>query len=127
MNNPNIFLKNGNLKAEYRQAEEVVEQMQNDKMFWKYLQGTHQKIMTGKIAGVPIKIKIDSYFKDKAIIDLKCMASLDLIWNDKLKCKQNFVDFYRVHLSSSIISRNCKTTNRKTIAIYYCSCDKRKI
>jgi hypothetical protein len=102
MNNPDIFLKNGNLKAEYRQAEEVIEQMQNDEMFWKYLQGKHQKIMTGKIAGVPIKIKTDSYFKDKAIIDLKAIASLDLIWDDKDKCKKNFVDFYKYTLQAAL-------------------------
>lgn len=37
MNNPDIFLKNGNLKAEYRQAEEVIEQMKQDEKFWKYV------------------------------------------------------------------------------------------
>lgn len=97
MNNSDIFLKNGSLKAEYRQAEEVIEQMKQDKMFWKYVSGgKHQKIITGIISGVPVKIKTDNYYKDKAIIDEKSVASLDLIWNDKLKCKQNFIDYYRI-------------------------------
>ena len=124
MNNPDIFIKNGSLKAEYRQAEEVIEQMKQDEIFWKYVSGgIHQKIMTGKIAGVPIKIKMDNFYKDKAIIDEKSVASLDLIWNDKLKCKQNFVDYYQYTLQRSFISRNCKTTNRKAITIYYSSCN----
>lgn len=99
---PDIFLKGGELKADYRQANEVIEEMKQDKMFWKYLQGTHQKIITGKISGVPVKIKIDSYFKDKCIVDLKCMANLDLIWDDKDKRKKNFVDFYRYTLQASL-------------------------
>jgi hypothetical protein len=32
--------------------------------------------MTGEIAGVPFKIKMDSYHPDKRIVDLKYMASL---------------------------------------------------
>jgi len=108
---PDIFLKSGELKAEYRQADEVIEQMKQDKVFWKYLQGKHQKIMVGKIAGVPIKIKIDSYFKDKAIIDLKCVANLDLIWNEKIKSKQNFIDYYGYHTQRSDLSGNCKAKN----------------
>ena len=32
-NNPEIFLKNGDLKADYKIAEEVLNQMQSDEMF----------------------------------------------------------------------------------------------
>ena len=63
-------------------------------MFYKYLQGEHQVIMLGEIAGVPIKIKIDSYFRDKVIVDLKAMKDFNLIWNENLKNKQNFIDYY---------------------------------
>ena len=42
----------------------------------KYLSGQKQKIMTGKIAGVPFKIKMDVYKKNEFITDLKYMASL---------------------------------------------------
>ena len=103
---PEIFLKNGDLKADYKIAEEVLNQMQQDEMFMKYLNGEHQIIMTGEISGVPVKIKIDSFHKDKCIVDLKAMANLDLIWNDKTRQKENFVDAYDYVLQRSIISRN---------------------
>lgn len=89
---PDIFLKNGELKADYKQADEVIEQMQSDEMFMKYLNGKHQVVMTGEISGVPVKIKIDSYHKGKAIVDLKCMANFDLSWNEETKQKENFID-----------------------------------
>lgn len=126
-NNPEIFLKSGDLKADYKIAEEVLNQMQADEMFMKYLSGEHQLIMTGEISGVPVKIKIDSFHKDKCIVDLKAMANLDLIWNEKTKQKENFIDFYDYILQRCIIPRSCKTKYGKTIAIYYSSCNKTKI
>lgn len=100
--NPEIFLKNGDLKADYKLAEQVLEQMKSDEMFMKYLNGEHQVIMTGEISGVPVKIKIDSYHKDKCIVDLKAMANLDLIWNDALHKKENFIDSYDYVLQAAL-------------------------
>lgn len=71
--NPRIFKRDGSLKAEYHQAEAVVRRIERDPMFMRYLSGEHQKIMTGRIAGVPFKIKMDSYHPGKAIVDLKVM------------------------------------------------------
>lgn len=92
--NPEIFTRGGDLKADYRLAEDVFNQMQEDEMFMKYLSGDHQVIMTGEISGVPVKIKIDSYFPEKVIVDLKCMANFDLIWNEVTHQKENFIDYY---------------------------------
>lgn len=58
--NPDMFLKSGELKAEYRICESIIEQIKEDTMFLKYITaGETQKIMTGTIANVPVKIKID--------------------------------------------------------------------
>ena len=100
--NPDIFTKQGELKADYRVAEDVIAQMSEDEMFMKYLNGKHQVIMTGEISGVPVKIKIDSYHKDKAIVDLKCIANLDLIWNEETKQKENFIDYYKYTIQGAL-------------------------
>lgn len=58
--NPDMFLKSGELKAEYRICDNIIEQIKADPMFLKYITaGENQKIMTGTIANVPVKIKID--------------------------------------------------------------------
>lgn len=92
--NLDIFTKQGDLKAAYKLAENVLNQMEQDEMFMRYLNGEHQVIMTGEINNVPVKIKIDSYFPEKVIVDLKCMANFDLIWNEATHQKENFVDYY---------------------------------
>lgn len=107
--NPNsfIYLKSGKLSADAQTAYEVIEQAKNDPMFMKYLGGEHQVIMTGVIADVPIKIKMDSYFKDKVIVDLKAVRDMNLIWDEKDRTKKNFVDMYDYVLQRCDLSRGC--------------------
>ena len=55
----------GQLKAEYQAANGIIDRISRDKMMMKYLSGESQKIMTGEIAGVPFKIKMESYHPGK--------------------------------------------------------------
>jgi hypothetical protein len=62
--------------ADIVQALETIERIKKQPLMMEHLSGKYQKIMTGEIAGVPFKIKMDSYHPDKMIVDLKYMASL---------------------------------------------------
>lgn len=127
--NPEIFTKQGDLKSQYKHIEEIYDEINSERnaMFKKYLSGEPQVIMTGEISGVPIKIKIDSYHKDKAIVDLKCIKDFNLIWNENAKQKEDFITYYDYILQRMFVSRGCKTKHRKTITIYNCSLYKGKI
>lgn len=124
--NPEIFTRGGDLKADYRLAEDVFSQMQEDEMFWKYLSGEHQVIMTGEISGVPIKIKIDSYHKDKCIVDLKCMANFDLIWNEATHQKENFVDYYDYLTQASLYQEVVRQNTGKQLPFIIAAATKQK-
>ena len=88
--NPQIFKKDGSLLKDFEHANEIINAIESDKMMMEYLNGEHQKIMTGVINGVPFKIKIDSLLKG-IIVDQKIMSSYkELVWNDK---KHRYVDF----------------------------------
>lgn len=123
---PDIFLKNGELKADYKLAENVIEQIKQDPIFMKYISGEHQVIMTGEISGVPVKIRIDSYHEGKAIVDLKCIKDFNLIWNEETHEKQNFIDYYDYVLQGGIIPRNRKAKHRQDFTIHHRSCNKGK-
>lgn len=73
---PEIFTKQGILKSDYRKAEEIINRIERDELFMKYLSGKKQVIMTAYMLGGPWKIKIDSYIEDTCIVDLKVMKSL---------------------------------------------------
>ena len=77
--NPEIFKKDGSLKAEYIQAEEIIKRIERDKLFMEYISGEKQVIMTGEIEGVKVKIKVDSLHKDK-IVDLKVMRDFQNVY-----------------------------------------------
>ncbi len=83
--NPEIFLKSGGLKSEYRKAEEIINRIEDEPEFMALLSGIKQVIMVGEIEGIPVKIKIDSYFPDEKIVDLKVMKDFALIWKDGQK------------------------------------------
>lgn len=75
-NREDIIQKNGKLYAEFEYANQVIERISKQPLMMKYLNGENQVIMTGKIEGVPVKIKMDSYKPHKFIADLKYMRSL---------------------------------------------------
>ena len=60
--------------------------------------------MTGVIAGVPVKIKIDSYFPGKAIVDGKCMKDLEKVWveRDGRNVLTNYIDAYDYPLEGAL-------------------------
>lgn len=80
--NPEIFKKDGTLKAEYIQAEAIIKRIERDEEFMKHLSGKKQVIMTGEINGVPVKIKIDSLRPDM-IDDLKIVKDFENIYDDE--------------------------------------------
>ncbi len=74
--NPDIFTKSGELKANFRKAEEIIRRIERDDLFMNYMSGRKQVIMTGELFGAKWKIKMDSYLDGMAITDLKIMASI---------------------------------------------------
>ena len=67
---------NGKPYAEIVQALETVEKIRKQPIMMEHFKSRHQTIMTGEIAGVPFKIKMDNYKPGEFIADVKYMASL---------------------------------------------------
>lgn len=89
---PEVFTREGELKAPFRKAEEIIARIERDKYFMKYLSGKKQVIMTANIFGCDWKIKMDSYLPGVAIVDLKVMAS---ITDNKWVKDIGYLDFVR--------------------------------
>lgn len=71
-----LFHINNKPYADIVKANETIERIKEQPKMMHYLNGKHQVIMTGEIAGVPFKIKMDSFDPEEYISDLKYMASL---------------------------------------------------
>ena len=92
---PEIFTKSGRLKAEFVQAEEIIDFLQKDPLFMEYMGGKKQMIRTGELFGAKWKIKIDSLLPDK-IVDLKVMRSMERIMG------KSFVEHWGYDLQMAI-------------------------
>lgn len=71
-----LFAANNKPYAEIVQALETIERIKKQPLMMKHFKSKHQVIMTGEIAGVPFKIKMDNYKPNEFISDGKYMASL---------------------------------------------------
>ena len=77
---PEIFTKQGFLKAEYQQAEYIIRRIEADSQFMAAVSGGSQVILTGEIEGVPVKIKVDSLLPDR-IVDMKIMRDMQDVYD----------------------------------------------
>ena len=71
-----IFNAENKPYAEIVQALETIEKIKKQPLMMEHFKSKHQTIMTGEIAGVPFKIKMDNYKPNEFISDGKYMASL---------------------------------------------------
>ena len=99
--NPDIFTKGGDLKSDYKHANYIIERIERDEMFMKYMSGKKQVIMTGEWLGTKWKTKIDSYHEGKAIVDLKIMKDFEPVWVDD-QGKISFVEAWGYDIQGAI-------------------------
>lgn len=78
---PELFRKDGMLKATYEVCESAIARLKREPMALEYLEGEKQVIVTGEIEGVPCKGKLD-VLGDGRIVDLKCMRDFEPRYKD---------------------------------------------
>lgn len=120
---PELFKRDGNLKAEYVHAQDIIARMESDELYTLLMSGQKQIIRTGEIAGVPFKIKIDSLldadicraverkfqntssvfaFCDGAIIDQKVMRDMADVWSEEERRRVPFVEAWGYDFQGAI-------------------------
>lgn len=119
--NPEIFTQKGELKAQFKKADDIIKRIENDQMFKKYISGDNQRIFTGEILGLKFKVKADSYFEEPNVCtDLKVVKDFEPIWNKKTGRKENFIESWhydwQAAIYSEIIRQNVGTLPKYFIA-----------
>lgn len=123
---PEMYKRDGTLKAEFVHAQKVAERLERDDLARMLLSGRHQTIKTGKIAGVWFKTKSDSLltarqveaickkfpqvrelvpFGGGLLVDLKYMKDFEDIWDDELRERVNFVEFWGYDIQGAIYQK----------------------
>lgn len=102
---PECFKKDGGLKAEFKQAELMIQTLQSDPFAMHTLSGEKEVILTGELFGVPWKAMLDVYVPGKRIVDLKTTKSIrDLHWSDEHRGKVTFIEQYNYFQQVAVYS-----------------------
>lgn len=123
--NPEIFKKDGSLKAEYIQAETIIQRIEKDKLFMEYMSGKKQVIMTGEINGVKVKIKIDSLHPDK-IVDLKIMRDFESVYVPE-KGKIPWFEAWGYELQGAVYQEIVRQNTGEKLPFYLAAATKEKV
>jgi hypothetical protein len=122
---PDIFKRDGTLKADYVQAEEIIARIRDSELASAMLGGIKQPIFTGEIDGIPFRGKADILLTgpqcadicerwpamseqllmaDGALVDLKVMRDLGAVWKPG-QGRTSFVEAWRYDLQMAIYQR----------------------
>lgn len=78
---PEIYRKrDGQLKADFKRAGRIIQVIEKNEKFMKYMSGEKQKILTFEMFGAPWKMKMDSFIEGKCITDLKIIARTEWLY-----------------------------------------------
>lgn len=123
---PELFKRDGTLKAEFQNAHAVAERLNRDELARMLLSGKHQVIKTGRIAGVWYKTKADSLLSSRQveaickkfptvkdlvpfggaiIVDLKCMKDFNPIWDEDAHEKVSFIEYWGYDIQGAIYQK----------------------
>jgi hypothetical protein len=99
---PCMFKKDGNLQAKYLKANEMIQRCERDELFSQYMGGQKQVIMTANMFGTDWKIKIDSYYPGKCIVDLKTCQSITKVFYHKDSGYMNFLSEWGYYIQGAV-------------------------
>ena len=103
--NPAIFKRDGDLRAVYTQAQEIIATGELDPYFMQFMSGRKQVVLSAEFFGVKWKAKIDSLIDGKAIVDLKVMKAIrDRLWVPDLG-RVSFVEYWGHDIQGAIYQK----------------------
>lgn len=124
---PEMFTKQGTLKAEYQKAQSAFERAKKDRLFNIYMSGKKQVIMTAPLFGADWKIKIDSYHADKCIVDLKYVKDIhERFWIKDLGYYINFIENWGYDFQLAIYQLVVEYNTGKKLPCFIAAVDKKQ-
>ena len=124
--NPEIFKKSGELKADYVKANEIINRIERDRKFMQYMSGEKQKIFTADMFGVKWKCKLDSYLPGVCITDLKVMKSLREAHWTKDFGMMDFVTYWGYDIQAAVYQEIVRICTGERLPFFIAAASKEK-
>lgn len=124
--NPEILKKDGTLRAEFIQADEIIQRVERDEYFMKFMAGEKQGIFTGEIFGVQWKGKVDSLDREHYITDLKVMAAIRKAHYTKDYGFMDFCSYWGYDTQGAIYQKLVEINTGKKLPFFIAAASKEK-
>ena len=122
--NPELFCRDGSLKAPYVGAEDIISRLERDALFMDYMSGQKQVIMVGEIAGVKVKIKVDVLHPER-IVDLKIMRDFAPVWVDGARLP--WFEAWRYDLQGAVYQEIVRQNTGTRLPFYIAAATKERV
>lgn len=123
---PEIFRPDGTLYAKYAVGDRLIERLKKSDLAMCYLSGDHQAIMTGEMFGAQWKIKMDSYFPGKCIVDLKTTEKIDKPFWVRDLGYVNFIQYWGYEIQGAIYQEIVRQNTGQRLPFCIVAVDKQK-
>ena len=113
-----LFKKDGSLYSDFKLAEYLVQNIEKDPLFKKYMSGDVQKEVSGIIGEAEWRGKIDIYH-DVAIVELKVVADLyTRVWDNYQKCYIHFTEAYGYDIQATVYQELIRQETGKNLPVF---------
>lgn len=117
--NPAVFTRKSELRAEFRKANEIIGKIKTDPLFMRFLSGEKQKILTFEMFGVHWKMKMDSFDKGRRISDLKIVQTIDR--------ERNYIHKFRYDIQGAVYQTGAELNGYGKLPFYLVVATKERV
>lgn len=121
-----MFTKKGELYAKFKDADKMIETVENDPLMVEFLKGDKQVIMTAELDGILWKAKID-ILHDERIVDFKTVKDFGNIWDETLGSRRSWLEYWNYDIQGAIYQKVVKAVTGKRLPFYIEAVTKEKV
>ena len=123
-----ISARTGELKADYRHADTIIDTIEVQPVMMDYLTGNKQEIRTAELFGVPWKIKMDVYLPDERIVDLKVVKDFADIYKEGFG-RVSWIQYWGYDIQGAVYQKieQLSSGRKKPLPFYIAAATKEKI
>jgi len=103
---PEMFTKKGELKADFKLADQMIATLEKDPFAMFMLSGQKEVVFTAEFAGALWRVMADVYNPERGrMVDLKTTKSIrELHWSDEHRAKVSFIEQYGYMTQAALYS-----------------------
>ena len=123
-----ISARTGELKADYRHADTIIDTIEVQPVMMDYLTGNKQEIRTAELFGVPWKIKMDVYLPNERIVDLKVVKDFADIYKEGFG-RVSWIQYWGYDIQGAVYQKieQLSSGRKKPLPFYIAAATKEKI